>query len=207
MAQHTTLAPWAEEVPGAPFPMTVDDLLAMPDDAEWQYEVVEGRLVRTPASGFDAARIALRLAAALLAYVEDHSLGAVTVTGADGTYNLTPAGAPAQTGLVPDVAFVRAERVPAPGSPDYLKAPHLAPDLVAEIVSPSQYHPEMNSKALRYLAAGVRLVWLVWLEYQQVEVWRPGSTAPVATLGIADALDGLDVVPGFAYPLARLFTA
>jgi Uma2 family endonuclease len=185
--------------------MTVDELLALPDDAAWQYELVEGRLVRMPASGFDAARVALRLAAALLAYVEDHSLGAVT--GADGTFNLTQAGAPTQTGLVPDVAFVRAERVPAPGSPDYLKAPHLAPDLVAEIVSPSQYHPEMNAKALRYLAAGVRLVWLVWPTYQQVEVWRPGSTAPVTTLGIADALDGLDVVPGFAYPLAQLFAA
>ncbi len=205
MAQHTTIAPWAEEVPGAPYPMTVDELLALPDDAEWQYEVVEGRLVRMPASGWEAARIATRLVIALGSFVEAHSLGAVT--GADGTYNLTPAGAPTQTGLVPDVAFVRAERVPAPGSPDYAKAPHLAPDVVAEIVSPSQFHPEMNAKALRYLAAGVRLVWLVWPKYQQVEVWRPGSTAPVATLGIADALDGLDVVPGFAYPLARLFAA
>jgi len=203
MAQHDILAPWAEPVPGAPYPMTVDELLTLPDDAEWQYELVEGRLVRMPASGFDAARIAARLTAVLLTHVEDRGLGAVT--GADGTYNLTPAGQPLQTGLVPDVAFVAAARIPAPDSPDYVKAPRLAPDLAAEIVSPSQYHPEMNAKATRYLAAGVRLVWLVWPKYQQVEVWRPGAAAPVATLGAGDALDGLDVVPGFSYPLARLF--
>jgi Uma2 family endonuclease len=203
MAHPDILAPWAEPVPGAPYPMTVDELLGLPDDAEWQYELVEGRLVRMPAGGFDAARIALRLASVLLTYVDDHSLGAVT--GADGTYNLTPAGQPLQTGLVPDLAFVATARIPAPDSPDYVKAPHLAPDLVAEIVSPSQYHPEMNTKALRYLAAGVRLVWLVWPKYQQVEVWRPGSAGPIVTLGIGDALDGLDIVPGFSYPLARLF--
>jgi Uma2 family endonuclease len=203
MAQHATLAPWAEEVPGAPYPMTVDDLLALPDDAEWQYELVDGRLVRMPGSGWEAARITTRLIIALGGFVEAHSLGAVT--GPDGTYNLTPQRTAQETGLVPDVAFVRAGRLPTPGTDEYTKAPRLAPDLVAEVVSPSQFHPEMNTKALRYLAAGVRLVWLVWPKYQQVEVWRPSSTTPVATLTAPDALDGLDVVPGFTYPLARLF--
>jgi Uma2 family endonuclease len=198
------LAPWAEEVPGAPFPMTVDDLLALPDDADWQYEVVDGRLVRMPGSGWEATRIALRLASVLLTYVEDRGLGAVT--GADGTYNITAPGATLQTGLVPDVAFVVAARMPAPGSPDYIKAPLLAPDLVAEVVSPSQYHPGMNAKALLYLAAGVRFVWLIWPRQHQMEVWRTGSTTPVETLGLGDSLDGLDVVPGFTYPLAKLFT-
>ncbi len=81
----------------------------------------------------------------------------------------------------------------------------LAPDLVAEIASPNQYRPEMADKAQRYLAAGVRLVWVVWPKYSQVDVWRPGSDQPVATLNVDDQLDGLDVLPGFTYPLARLF--
>jgi Uma2 family endonuclease len=58
--------------------MTVDELLELPDDAEWQYEVVDGRLVRMPASRWEAARVALRLAAALFTYVEDHGLGEMT---------------------------------------------------------------------------------------------------------------------------------
>ena len=53
---HNILALWAELVPDAG-PMTVADLLALPEDNQWQYEVVEGRLVRIPASGFEASNI------------------------------------------------------------------------------------------------------------------------------------------------------
>ncbi|MGH2501145.1 MAG: hypothetical protein ACRDID_01385, partial [Ktedonobacterales bacterium] len=52
-----TLAPWAELTPDVG-PMTVDDLLAWPTDGRWQYELVEGRLVRMPASGGEASLIA-----------------------------------------------------------------------------------------------------------------------------------------------------
>lgn len=201
MAQET-LAPWAERVPDAAS-MTVDELLRLPDDNRWRYELVEGRLVRRAASGGEAAIIATELLTALNVFVRAHSLG--RVTGADGTYDLTQPGDEKETGLVPDVAFVRAERVPPRTSADYAKAWRLAPDLVAEIVSPTQFRPEMASKARRYLAAGVRLVWIVWPKYQQVDVWRLGIEQPVAVLNTNDALDGLDVVPGFSYPLANLF--
>lgn len=117
----------------------------------------------------------------------------------------TPPGVSAETGLVPDVAFVRGNRILPRTGPEYSKALHLAPNLVAEVVSPSQYRPEMEEKARRYLAAGVRLVWLVWPKQQRVDAWRPGSDQPWQTLGPDDALDGLNVVPGFTHPLARLF--
>jgi Uma2 family endonuclease len=48
--RQETLAPWAELAPDAPFPMTVDEALALPDDGR-RYELVEGRLVRMPLSG------------------------------------------------------------------------------------------------------------------------------------------------------------
>jgi hypothetical protein len=35
------IAPWAEIVPGAPYPMTADELHAIPDD-RWGYELVQG---------------------------------------------------------------------------------------------------------------------------------------------------------------------
>lgn len=107
--------------------------------------------------------------------------------------------------LAADVAFVRGEHVPQPGSEGYRKFPRLAPDLVAEVVSPSQYHPEMAEKVRQWLAAGVRLVWVVWPDERQVDVWLPGSDAPVVTLGGHDALDGRDVLPGFTYPVTQLF--
>lgn len=97
--------------------MTVDDLLALLEDAEWQYELVDGRLVRMPASGFEASEIAATLLIALGAFVRAQDLG--RVTGADGTYDLTLPGDPAVTGLVPDMAFVRKDRIPAATSPEY----------------------------------------------------------------------------------------
>jgi Uma2 family endonuclease len=203
MARERTLAPWAELVPDAAPGMTVAALLARPDDGRWQYELVEGRLVRMPGSGGEASRIAVRLIIALGMFVDARQLGAIT--GADGTYDLTRPGDAGETGLVPDAAFVRADRVPARTSPEYAKAWHLAPDLVAEVASPSQFRPEMGEKAQRYLAAGVRLVWIVWPKSRQVDVWRPGAAQPVATLGPGDVLDGLDVLPGFTHPVADLF--
>lgn len=158
-----------------------------------------------PLSGGEASRIAARLVAALVIFVEPHSLGAVT--GADGEHDLTQPGDVAETALAPDAAFVRAERIPPRDSPEYQRAWRLAPDIVAEVVSPNQYRPGMAEKAQRYLAAGVRLVWIIWPRYQQVDVWRLGAgQQPAAKLGLGDALDGLDVLPGFTYPLERLFS-
>jgi Uma2 family endonuclease len=206
MAQDTnTLAPWAELVPDVG-PMTVADLLALPDDSRWQFELVEGRLVRMPGSGLEASRIAGYLLWPLLSFVMPRQLGAVT--GADGTYDLTQPGDTAETGLAPDVAFVAAHRLPARTSPEYVKAPHLAPDLVVEVASPSQFQPEMKDKVERYITVGVRLVSVVWPNHQQVDVWRPdtaGAAQLLATLKRGDALDGLDVLPGFTYPIADLF--
>jgi Uma2 family endonuclease len=194
--QQQPVAPWGEVI-ATDRPMTVDDLLNLPDDGH-MYELVEGQLVRMLPSGGGASSLALRLGARIEAFVEQHNLGAVT--GADGAFDLGHG-----TALAPDVAFVRAERVPPPTSPIYEKAWPLAPDLAVEVASPNQYRPAMARKAQRYLNAGTRLVWVVWPKRKEVDVWRPGDIKPSATLGVDDVLDGLDILPGFTYPVERLF--
>jgi Uma2 family endonuclease len=196
-----TVAPWAEPVPEQAALMTAEDLRRRRDDG-WLYELVEGRLVRMTPAGFDHGMLELDLGSELRAFVVANALGSVA-TGEPG-FTLSRPGEP-DTVLGADIAFVRAERLPAPGSPERQGFLRLAPDLVVEVASPGQYHPEMAEKARIWLAAGVRLLWLIWPRSKQVEVWRPGSDEPVATLGLADALDGMDVVPGFTYSVARLF--
>ncbi len=200
---HEIFAPWAQVVPDAPFPMTIAQMQALPDDG-WTYELVEGRLIRMPGSGSKASRLAARLIIAIGMFVQPRKLG--DVSGADGEYDMTPPGAANETALIPDVAFVRAGRLEPLRSKAANAIPHLAPDLVAEIASPSQYRPEMAAKARLYLEAGVRLVWIVWPDDEQVDVWRPGPDAPVATLSASDILDGYDIIPGFAHPVADMFT-
>jgi Uma2 family endonuclease len=189
-------APWAEIVPGVDS-MNERDLLALPDDA-WRYELVEGVLVRMPPSGRRASRIARRLAARLGDYVDARDLGEVTVP--DGGYTLAPG-----TDLAPDVGFMRADRLPPLDSPEADKLILGAPDLAVEVASPNQYQPAMRAKARQYLAAGTRLVWVIWPRRERVDVWHPGDTRPSATLARGDTLDGEDVVPGFSYALSDLF--
>ncbi len=82
----------------------------------------------------------------------------------------------------------------------------MVPDLAAEVASPGHYGPDMADRVRFYLEAGVPLVWVVWPASRQVDVWRPGTQRPIATLGVGDALDGLEVVPGFTFPVADLFS-
>ncbi len=192
-----SLAPWAEVVPDMAA-MTIDDLLALPDDG-WQYELVEGRLVRMPPSGIRATSIAQIIAAALVTFVRPRRLG--VITGEQGGYKLGP-----KTELMPDVGFIRADRLPPLDSPDYDKIARGAPDLAVEVASPNQYKPGMRKKAHYYLDAGTLLVWVVWPRRQQVDVWEPGNAdQPARTLRVDDSLDGGIVLPGFTYPVADIF--
>ncbi len=195
------VAPWAEVVPDAPYPMTTDDLHALPDD-RWGYELVQGILVRMPLSSFGASSIGMRLAISLGGYVENNGLG--VMTGEQGGYRLDPAH-PRETEVAPDIGFVRADRLPSPTAPDYYtRAPQLAPGLAVEVASENQYAPGMAAKARLYLGFGTRLVWIIWPRYQRVDVWRPGDDTPTP-LGLDGTLEGEDVIPGFSYPIARLF--
>ncbi len=193
------IAPWAEIVPGMP-PMTVDELHAIPDDG-YVYELVQGLLVRMPMSGLRATSIGYRLGARLQVYVEDNGLG--VVTGEQGGYRLDPAH-PLDTEMAPDVGFIRADRLPPLDSTEYDKAPTLAPDLAVEVASENQYGPGMAKKAQTYLSFGTRLVWVIRPRYQRVDVWHPDDESPTPK-GVGDMLDAEDVVPGFTYPIARLF--
>jgi Uma2 family endonuclease len=194
-----TTAPWAE-----PVRFTADGLMALPDDG-WQYELVQGRLVRMPPTGWEHGTVAGGLYAAVYNFVTAHGLGSVVPP--ETGFDLTQPDDEGQTVIAPHLAFVSTERLPSPQSEDFKKYPHLAPDLVVEVASPTQSHPAMADKARVWLVAGVRLVWVVWPSLRQVDVWLPGSDAPGATLGEADVLDGRDVLPGFTHPVAQLFRA
>jgi Uma2 family endonuclease len=199
-----TLAPWAEPVPDAPYPMTADDLLALADDA-WQYELVDGRLVRMAPTGLEHLDITERLYEFLRLFVVPRGLGRVTLP--DTGFRLSAPGQP-DVVVSPDVAYIgnaRMQQLPPRGTSERKRYLALAPDIAAEVVSPDQHHPEMAKKAQLYLEKGVRLVWIVWPDQQQVDVWRPGADVPIATLGIGETLDGLDVLPGFSFPVADLF--
>lgn len=173
---------------------TADDLWDMPTDQPW--ELWEGALRKVPGAGGRASWRAGVIFALLLPFVRSSKLG--LLTGADGTYVVAR---DPYTVLVPDVAFVRWDRLPEGEPPD--KYVPVAPDLVVEVRSPTDRPGEMAQKRELYRRAGVPLIWWVDSKRRTVSVYRDGEL--VAELGEGDELDGEDVLPGFRLLVAELF--
>ena len=172
--------------------VTAEELLDMPDDG-LRRELVDG-VVRTMApAGAMHGRTGASLLRLVANHVEDNGLGAVFTAETGFRISRDP-----DTVRAPDVAFVRAGRVAEADVPGF---PDIPPDLVAEVVSPGDRATEVTA-ALAWLDAGVRLVWLVDRPTRSVTVHSPGATR---VLRDDDVLDGGDVLPGFALPLARLW--
>jgi Uma2 family endonuclease len=101
----------------------------------------------------------------------------------------------------PDVAFVAAGRVPADA--DTSKYLELAPDFVAETLSPSDTAVEVEEKIASWLAAGVRAALVVNPAARTVTLHRP--PADISRLTDADELDLTDVIPGFRCRVSEIF--
>ncbi|HYY12043.1 MAG TPA: Uma2 family endonuclease [Kineosporiaceae bacterium] len=179
-------------IPQAP-PMTAEQLLDLPDDG-LRHELVEGTLrTMTPAGGHHG-RISARLLVRMGVFVEAQGLGEVFAAETGFWLRQDP-----DTVRAPDVAFVRADRAPDARVPGFVP---LVPDLAAEVVSPNDRAVEVAGKALSWLDAGVRLVWVVDPENRTVTVYRPDG---VGVLRGQDVLSGEDVLPGFALLLHELW--
>jgi Uma2 family endonuclease len=90
------------------------------------------------------------------------------------------------------------ERLAVEGTPERFW--HRAPDLAVEIVSPSDKASDVQERVLDYLDSGARIVWVVDPGTRSVTVYR--SPADIRLLREGDMLDGIDVIPGFAYSLS-----
>lgn len=89
-------------------------------------------------------------------------------------------------------------------TPDWRVKPLLlAPDFVAEIVSPTDKLPSVWRKVAVYLEDGVRLVWVINPMRQVVTVFAAGE-API-TLDYSATLDGGEVLPNFRLAIHELF--
>ncbi len=171
------------------------DLLRLGHDNQWQYELVRGELRQmSPASPFHG-RYEIRLIVALSSYLANHPLGEIFPGDTGFILQSSPL-----TIRAPDVAFVTAARIPTEDAPGLWR---LAPDLVIEIVSPSEHARTIAEKVSDYLTAGTCLLWVVYPEQQHVHEYR--ATHPFRIYTVGDTLDGHDVLPGFQYALAALF--
>ena len=127
-------------------------------------------------------------------FVLEHNWG---VVGTEGGFLLAR---DPDTVLAPDLVFIRLERLLSEGDEGFVT---IVPDLVVDVMSPSDTAPQLDDKGQRYLAAGVRLVWVVNPRRRSVTECAPDRTARIFVEG--EVLSGGDVVPGFLLPVADIF--
>lgn len=173
-------------VPKMPPLMSAEELLLVniPDK---QVELVRGVLVVREPPGFEHGAILARLGGKLIQHVDASDLGLVLLGDPGFKLATDP-----DTVRGPDIAFIRRERVPHPAPTGFAA---FAPDLVIEIRSPSDRPGDLLSKVGDWLSSGTRLVWVIDPARRVAHVYRQDETQ--ATIGLHDALDGEDVVPGF----------
>lgn len=175
--------------------MTAEDLWQL-DDEPGRFDLIRGELIRMSPAGFRHGKLSALMTRRIADFVYTHRLG--DVVGAETGFVLAR---DPDVVLAPDAAFVRSERLPSEDEQEgFLE---LAPDLVVEVVSPSDRSRDVHAKVRAYLDAGVMLVWVVDPGSQDVTVYTPDRTARVFVTG--DELDGGDVLPGFRLPVADIF--
>jgi Uma2 family endonuclease len=176
---------------------TADDLWVLSHadtDEDKRYELDNGALIEMAPAGDIHGAITVWVGHLIVGYVAAHDLG--EVSGAETGYRLS---ANPDTVRAPDVGFiVKARLQPLTG-----KYYTVAPDLAVEVVSPSDSARQMRRKANQYLTAGTRLVWVIYPEDREVDVYQPGHDP--RTFKTGEALDGGDVLPGFSLPVKDIF--
>ena len=151
----------------------------------------------TSPAGGRHGKVALRLGALLLDYVQQHDLGDVFAAETGFLLTRDP-----DTVRAPDVAFVRRERIDT--LDDLTGFVPLAPDLVAEVISPSDAFSQVEEKTYFWLQAGVRVVLIVDPENRTVRVVRGPDQTQLLDEAAEVAMD--DVIPGWRLNVANLFS-
>jgi Uma2 family endonuclease len=173
--------------------LTGEEFMRQDGEFRYSYELLDGQLVPLPVTSMAHDIHATRIAVALLNYGEASSRG----VGSQG--HLRIASKP-DTLRKFDAYFVASERLPH-GIPFLFDG---APDIAVEVKSEGVSDASLIRKAELYLACGTQAVWIVhYLKRRTVTIYRAGQPAEVLTED--DDLQDRDLLPGFRYPLRRLF--
>ena len=168
--------------------VTVDELERM--SLPYSAELYNGKVVykmANPAHGMVQGRVFARLDN----YLEQNPIGyAMTETN----FRLWP-NRPKES-RIPDVAFVRKERMPE----DLFRFPPIAPDLAVEVYSPDDKLSDILDKIGAYLEQGAQMVWLIIPHTREALMFTVGSRFKAV-----DVLTAPELLPGFELPVSKIF--
>ncbi len=177
--------------------LTAEEYQALPE-IDGPSELVRGEVVRDPWRGAQHGLLTSHICGRIASFAEDRKLGVSFGAGTGFLLHRNP-----DTVRAPDFAFVAAVRA-APFARYSGYAP-IAPDLIAEVLSPSDRLSVVRAKIADWLAAGTTVALVVDPIHEAVFVHR--ADASVEILAGDDVFRAEDVLPGFALALNDLFAA
>ncbi|MGH9432063.1 MAG: Uma2 family endonuclease [Terriglobia bacterium] len=175
--------------------MSISEYDALPEKEGVKYELNEGELIAVSASPrLVHNRVRDRLGHSLAAFVEERRLGEATM---ETDFKLSE-----DIVRIPDVAFIRAERIQGLDPKQRIEG---APDLAVEIASPSDDPDDLVLKAQQYLRAGARAVWVLYPEARLAYLYKPGERPEIREAH--QTLDDPELLPGLSIPLSAVFAS
>jgi Uma2 family endonuclease len=172
--------------------ITAEQFAARPDPG-YPEELVRGRIVPMPMPKPRHGEICNKAGRILGNFTEDRDLGRVLNNDAGV---ITERGPDTVRGA--DVSFYSYARLPKGPLPD--RSLDIPPDLVVEVLSPSDRWPKVLAKVAEYLGAGTTVVLVLDDERRLAHVYRadaaPRSLAAEDELSIPDVLDDFSVEVG-----------
>ncbi len=174
---------------------TYDDWARLPEDGT-RYEVIDGELYMTPAPSVSHQFAIANLLDAMSSFVRARRLGYVLPSPLGVRLPNQPVP------LEPDIVFVSAARKPIIGM-EYIEG---VPDLVVEILSPSNWMYDRHEKFRLYQTSGVPEYWIVDYRAKTVEVFvlEEGEFTLIGKWGVGETASSRGL-SGFQVAVADIF--
>lgn len=182
--------------------LTFEAWQALPETKQ-RYEIVDGVLIMPPAPTAGHQWIMFEISVRLRSFVNERDLGVVLPAPVD----LLIQREPLRT-RQPDILYLSAERSGVRGLAQLrdLQVLEVAPDLVVEVLSPSNTRRDIDDRLADYRRIGVMECWLVSPEAETIEVRQlsaEGDSTP-DIFGIDGTLIS-QVLSDFSLPVREIF--
>jgi Uma2 family endonuclease len=172
--------------------MTMEQFLQLPDEESYRYELWQGELVDVDETIFDHnwTRETLRYGIKQFLLATNNAGEILVETGIRFD---------SHTLARPDIAYWDAPHL---ATIDRKRSPvDIIPQLLPEIVSPSNSLRRLFRNAEYFLRAGVLVVWVVDIDPFEVHVFEQGKAKRVIRPG--EMLEAPSVLPGFSESVSR----
>jgi Uma2 family endonuclease len=168
---------------------TYEDWVKLPEDS-WGYEIINGELTKSPSPMTNHQRVVANIAFELQVYLRSTQQGELIFAPMDVVLSNTNI-------FQPDILFISNE------NSDIITEKNIqgAPDLIAEVLSPSTTYKDLFDKKELYEQFGVKEYWIIDPKREWVEVY----TLNKSKYSLLQKIEKEGVITSKIFPELKLF--